>query len=80
MLNIALQKVLAWLAGVTPDQWQLAKLMVMNAADIFVGEADSAKRRAFVASGLAKAFPNLSPGVVNLLVEVAASYRWKTKN
>lgn len=69
--NLLIKRLLAWLAGITADQWRDALQFVTDATHAFQASED---KKAFVVRRLKAAYPTLSNSVLNLLIETAVSF------
>lgn len=76
MIELILKRLLAYLAGVTAQQWSAALLWVINTARTYKDEAGATKRERVIAI-LKKQFPDLSSGNVTTLVQLA--WAWLNK-
>lgn len=70
MFDFVLKRVLAWLAGISPEQWISALSWVRHAAT----ELPKEDRRKFVEAKMLSLWPGLKHSVLNLLIEAAVSY------
>jgi len=76
MIELILKRLLAYLAGITNQQWSAALLWVLNTARAFKDEAGATKRERVIAL-LKKQFPEMSTGDLTTLVQLA--WAWLTK-
>ena len=70
MLNLLIKRILAWLAGITAEQWEYA-LSSVEAANAVLSSPNGAQKKAFVISEIRKHFPEIKEAALNLLNEVA---------
>jgi hypothetical protein len=76
MIEFLVKRVLAYLAGVTPQQWAAATLWVLNASRQFKDEPGATKREKVI-SILQKQFPEMKGG--DLLTLTQTAWAWLTK-
>ena len=74
LIRLLIAKVLAWLHGITRDQWLTALGFVHEAEVEFTGNDTGAQKKAWVVGKLQSLWTDLKPLAINLLVELAVSF------
>jgi hypothetical protein len=78
MKEFLIKRLLAWLAGITAEQWSAALHWVgMAARDVVL--KDGANRKDAVIKMLKSLWPELQGWVLNLLIETAVAFQRKTR-
>lgn len=76
MLDFIIKRVLAWLAGITADQWTEALGWVVS-VEQHLATKSGAEKKAAVVRQLKHQFPKLTGSALNLLIEAAVAYMAK---
>lgn len=73
MLNLLIKRILAWLAGITAEQWEYALSCIAHANDV-LADKTGAEKKVWVLSMFRRHFPDIQGATLNLLIEMAVSY------
>lgn len=73
VIEFLIKQVLTWLGSIKSEQWEKAKELVVEAAKEFA-HLPGDKRREWVVTKLKEAWADLSPFLVNLLVDGAFGF------
>lgn len=76
MLNLLIKRILAWLAGITAEQWEYALSCIAHANDV-LADKTGVEKKLWVLSMFRRHFPDIKESTMNLLIEMAVSFAKK---
>jgi hypothetical protein len=71
MIKFFINRILAWVAGLTSSDFKTAVALAQNAEEQF---SESANKREYVLGALKSNFPKVATWALGLLLELAVSY------